>query len=335
MSYFKAILILLINFHTSSSLMGMDVYSNPYFEPKLQKTLTLIMLKNRQEEPFNQNPDVLKVIAQKNYEFYCDELLESEAKYQYPFKKLWELRFNPINNKQRINTYYGREIKINDFDFITMTNQGREVFLTALSVCERDHTYKYSSQHICEFNQAGINNHKTMIEKSFLFNHDEYKKILQLPLRLRSKLGNLSQMIIIGEEQFSCANAIFESGLAEGLINGGLIALPAMLMPTNASIVTTLFAGVCGGIGSYHIQRKHESFPTASTLLRQLFGGYTSKEVTERMPRQCTLIKQPLVPEKYAETLAFKKRTEQEFQRLKKNSIKHQHKTSHKLLTQE
>src|SRR6266404_5282342 len=95
MSYFKAILAVIITFHTSSSF-GMDSFwqwlnkqeAKTYFEPELQKTLTLIMLKNRGQEPFNQDSDVLKIIAKNSYHLYCDELLQSTIETDF-FKDFW------------------------------------------------------------------------------------------------------------------------------------------------------------------------------------------------------------------------------------------------------
>jgi hypothetical protein len=338
MSYFKAVLTLLISFHTSSSLMGMDVYSNSYFEQKLQKTLSLLMAKNNDPQSIDLNKDTLLVIAKHNYDLYCDELLTSKIE-TLSFKEFWEIRLDKINDKKRINTYYGQEIKVNDFDFITINDQGRKTFLTALSVCERDHKWGNSSQNTCTFNLETIDNHSYRVEKSYLSNHNEYKKILQLPLRLRSKLGNLSHMIIIGEEQFSYENAFIDSGLFEGCMSTWLTTLPGLCIPTanlNQYLAILTCAGICG-IGSYHIQKKDETFPVP-TMLIQFFLKTTpsNRQMRERvLQRNYSLIKKPLVPEKYTETLALKKQTEQELQRSRDYMIKHHRNTTHTLLTQE
>ncbi len=335
MSYFKAVLTLLISFHTSSSLMGMDVYSNSYFEQKLQKTLSLLMAKNNDPQSIDLNKDTLLVIAKHNYDLYCDELLTSKIE-TLSFKEFWEIRLDKINDKKRINTYYGQEIKVNDFDFITMNDQGKNIFLTALSVCDNDNKYGP----FCTHTQETWDNNKCKIEKSFLSDHNEYTTILRLPLKLRSKLGNLSHMTIMGEEEYSFKNTIFETGCFEGISGAYLASLSgipiAFITGSMKKYILTLICTGCYGIGSYHIQKKYKSFPVPSTLLVKLFFLEQEEVPTkEKLHRIFQVIKKPLVPEKYAETLALKQQTEQELQRSKDYMIQHHKKNTHKLLTQE
>ena len=83
MSRFRFILVGLLSFGLSPLLMGMEKeqqlttfkYSNPYFDPELQKTLMLIMWKNR-DQNFGLTKDVLGVIAKKNYPLETSTLTE-------------------------------------------------------------------------------------------------------------------------------------------------------------------------------------------------------------------------------------------------------------------
>lgn len=174
MSYFRIILAIIMSFYSSSSL-GMEStnfqHSNHYFAPELQKTLTFIMLKNRGQEPFNQNQDVLNIIANNNYVLYCDELLNTKiGEQEQSFEKYWKDKLSSYTDDEKwINTRCGQKIEINDFDFITLSNQGRKKFLWAL--------------------QCGIFLH----DPAWIM-QDSYNKLLKLPLTLRSKIGNLCVM---------------------------------------------------------------------------------------------------------------------------------------------
>jgi hypothetical protein len=117
----------------------------------------------------------------------------------------------------------------------------------------------------------------------------------------------------------------------------GILGIYIALINLNQYVTTVTCACICG-IGSYHIQKKYETFPVP-TMLFQYFTKthlFTNKQIRERvLKRNYSLIQQPLVPEKYAETLVLKKQTEQEFQRSKDYMIQHHKKNTHKLLTQE
>lgn len=188
MSYFKAILAVIISFYTSSSLMGMDSFSKwwnktepkHYFEPELQKALTLIMLKNRCQKPFDQNTDVLKIIAKNNYDLHCNELLQSKIG-PNTFENYWkdELRRWGNDDDNLLNAIDGQKIEIKDFDFITLNDQGREIFLHTL------HNTRY-----------GYTDRPCFIE------HYNYNEKLKLPLTLRSKMGNLCIMNVCERKGF-------------------------------------------------------------------------------------------------------------------------------------
>ena len=73
MSFLRVIVVIMFGFG-SAPLLGMEKeqkltpfkYSNPYFDPELQKTLLLLMQKNSDHEKLALDKDIVMVIAKKN-----------------------------------------------------------------------------------------------------------------------------------------------------------------------------------------------------------------------------------------------------------------------------
>jgi hypothetical protein len=198
MSRFTVILTSLLGFWLFSGLMGMEKerrlapfkYSNPYFDLELQKTLLLWMQKNKYPNEFALPKDVLKEIAKKNYDLHC----AWRSKEQDDFNCL--VCGLKLNKDKRTNHYQGAEIKFNDFDLITMNKEGTEVFFNSL------HCIPLLDSYDLEFAYKSLPHEssfelKTNINRGFL-SQDDYHKALDLPLRLRCKVGESCSVYVIG-----------------------------------------------------------------------------------------------------------------------------------------
>ncbi|HEX4069434.1 MAG TPA: hypothetical protein VHX42_05030 [Candidatus Babeliales bacterium] len=197
MSRFKAILVGLLSFGLSSVLVGMEKeqklikfkYSNPYFDPELQKTLLLLMQKNNdtEDEELSLSKDVVKVIAKKNYDLHCDKV---------PFVGLGSILPLLLNRKHRIAQFQGADISLNDFHLMSMNKEGRDIFCDLISCIpmaspyQDDLTYKSANEYGYSYEL------KTNRIKGFL-SQDDYNKVLDLPLALRRKVGKLCPVKVI------------------------------------------------------------------------------------------------------------------------------------------
>jgi hypothetical protein len=188
MSYSKIIFFVTVSFSNSSSFgmeseilsFGMELlksvktyalepsfkgYRNSYFDSELQKTLLPLMAKNDNHQSIHLPKEIILVIAEKNYNLYLNEFIPKRY-----IDESWGKCFNRINDEKHITQFNGQKIKINDFDFITMNEQGKQIFKSV--VTKKIHT------------------------------ENEYNEILQLPQRLRSKIGK-SYIIYIPKESYS------------------------------------------------------------------------------------------------------------------------------------
>jgi|SRR5579863_4955832 len=170
MSLFRIILVILFGFGSSQLLMGMEKeqkvtkfkYSNPYFDSELRKVLLLLMQHNSDHENFPLNKDVIMVIVQKNYDLHYDQLLKSK-------------------------------IELDDFDYITMNDEGRRMFDKCTWAVQY---YRYHGNQRYASGSWGVVKEKNK-KLCGLIAQDEYKKILDVPLRLRSKAGLLCTLKVV------------------------------------------------------------------------------------------------------------------------------------------
>lgn len=333
MSYFKTTLAIILSFYTTSSLIGMESfknwlspfkYSNPYFEPELQKTLMLIMLKNKEQEKFVLNKDILYLIAKKNYDLYSTELLNSDIEGQ-SFEELWRDRLNLMVNKpERISISNGQVITINDFDFITINDHGKKLF------------YKTILNNLVTIEKPSLQTIKQKkLEHYFVMDQDEYNNAIQLPIKLRTKIGDLSA-INIGKMKYSHRD--YFCATIEGI--GGAMIVPVALdtlqklewikslsFPVTAGITT--IGGALGGyygIWSYDQNKKHQGntlYPRVLSILNLVSPQNTTSTSAPKWEEpEYTLENKLLVPE----CLALRSKDQQKSRlSIKKTLIKNKH----------
>ena len=206
MSRFNAILLAILSFGSSSLLMGMEKkqklapfkYSNPYFNQELRKSLFLIMQKNADFDSLNLNKDVIKVIAKKSYDLYRDSLFDgdqlSEDDLLYA-KERQGLFFDKLNNITRTNQFQGKGIRVDDFNLMTMNDEGREVFASLMGAIPFDFDGNGTFRHKHETNYT---NETQLKADNGLLSQDAYNKVLDLPIELRRKVGELCMVKVIG-----------------------------------------------------------------------------------------------------------------------------------------
>ncbi len=200
MSRSTVVLAIMLSFGPFLLLMGMEKeqkvttfkYSNPYFDPELQKSLTLIMLKNRNAvEVAALDKDTLHIIAKNSYDCHCDELLKSDI------GKRLEKKLRKLNDESRIAKYEGAEIKFNDFDLITMNDEGRDIFFHFIRALSHKYTFGLSEYFYgCRVDLKDESKRKYLGVLSV----DDYNKMLHLPVKLRNRVGGLCSVKTIGLE---------------------------------------------------------------------------------------------------------------------------------------
>ena len=222
MSRFNAILLAILSFGSSSLLMGMEKeqklapfkYSNPYFNQELRKSLFLIMQKNAYFDSLNLDKDVIKVIAKKSYDLYRDSLLDGDqlSKIHLLYVKerpglfLERLlhrgnesfkfqQFHGLNNITRTNQFHGKSIRVDDFDLMTMNDEGRQAFVCLTGAIPFDFDCNGTFRHKHE---ANYTNETQLKADNGLLSQDAYNKVLDLPIELRRKVGELCTMKVIG-----------------------------------------------------------------------------------------------------------------------------------------
>ncbi len=207
MSRFRVILVALFGFGLSFLSMAMEKKSmssasSHYLSPDIQK---LILFKSAalEDKYGNRMPeDVKNVIVQQNYDFYRDDLLASGIN-----KKL-EKALGKLNDEGRIAKYDGAKIEANDFDLLTMSDEGRDVFFHFISALPYKYTtldgsYEYfrHDRYTSNFMRYDYDLEDESNRKHLgLLSVDDYNKMLHLPVTLRSKVGKLCAVKTIGSE---------------------------------------------------------------------------------------------------------------------------------------
>ncbi|HLJ31645.1 MAG TPA: hypothetical protein VKU36_04360 [Candidatus Babeliales bacterium] len=312
MSSFKTILVIILTLYSSSPLMGMEKESqspsqtsHSYFDPELQKTLALIIVKNRdnnnelntEEKKAVLIKDILRHIANHNYNLYVNDCFKKTIKTQkdfplvpcyhfvklskkfnythkFPFTSFWQKQLKYINS-------IPGKIKINDFDFITMSDEGRKVCLeTALAM---RHPYEEST--VDEDTLANSKKEKkdyfSYRDYNGILTKDGYNKALILPIKIKSGMGILPSVKTVGEEHIDFWSN-FKSTC--DILGGGCLGVLASQKLKNLKIIdhvpipltlAMITAGVSYGVWSHDKQKEYDIFPTPMAFLH-LFSGNSS-----------------------------------------------------------
>lgn len=237
MSYFKATLITIVSFWASSSLIGMEANTrkaNPGEHSYLAKDIQALMLfvDSDIQDKYNTSipKDVKRIIAQQGCNIYCNELFTSRKYYpDYKlhclFKDIWSISLETINHKNRIQTFHGKEIKIKDFDLITMNDEGRNIFYKIVfSVPHRTdrtgntYAHPYPSNIVSHFDLSRDKSERDKLDDPL--SQNEYTKALKLPLQLRRKVGILCTVKTIGDELTSYQRVL--ENTKQGICLGGI-----------------------------------------------------------------------------------------------------------------
>lgn len=212
MSSFKAILVTILTFYSSSSLMGMHWFSwkkkyNPedhnYLSEDVHKLLLFSNATIKDRDNILVPADLKRLIIQDGCDIYCKELFESEVysdtlSQNIKFRDFWQSRLSIINNKGRITQCQGKEIKINNFDFITMTDEGRRIFYRAsFAIQQRNGKYICSDNTIEKCILDGASGAMRLF---IPLSTDEFNKTLKLPLGLKRNMGLLSKVKAVDKE---------------------------------------------------------------------------------------------------------------------------------------
>jgi hypothetical protein len=221
MSRCKVIIIAIISFYSSSSLMGMESLFS-WFK-KTDQSHKYSKVHNDKSEEFQiillfQNADITDKYG-TSVPNEVKDLIRIKSYYLLHAPDPSTYMISPenlanLNNKQRIKTYKGAKIRPNEL--VTMTDEGRKVFerLTTVIPHKNDndifeHVYTQNSvQDIvnlenCVKNPEDKQSRQLAAEKYGLLLPHEYDDILKLPLNVRCKIGESSTVNVIDKEHVS------------------------------------------------------------------------------------------------------------------------------------
>src|SRR6266404_5674872 len=161
MSYSRIILVATLSFWSSASLIGMESWfswrkkatpeNNYYLNEDIQKLMLFKKAKVEDKYGTLVPEDVHNIIVKQGYNHYCSQLFETKTYCPFSiqnlkFEKYWQTRIDTTNNENRTKQFQGKKINVNDFDFITMNEEGRKIFYRVLLTVPRpreDGTMQY------------------------------------------------------------------------------------------------------------------------------------------------------------------------------------------------
>lgn len=198
MSRFKVAVFILFGCWISPLLMGMDLSEkkpvstkNNYLSEDIQK---LMLFKNadvKDKYGHSLPADVKRLVVQNGCDMYCDHIVSMVQFYETG------VDIYILNHQDRMSMYQGAEIKLNDFELITMNEEGRNLF-SRLGFAVPQRSNNGTFVHFYPTDYAYENNIKNNL--CALLSQNDYNEMLDLPIELRRKVGELCTVKVAGSK---------------------------------------------------------------------------------------------------------------------------------------
>lgn len=188
---FNIVLSIFFSFFMHSSVIAMNYYLSDDIKKAILFREGLKYQNNLPALP----QDVKNVIGLKSYYLYCHLLLA------YDDQKVKNFEF-VVNNQERLKEFYGEEIHLDSPIVLMMNDEGRNFFLNLknhIAQYRKPDGFVHPFSGRIEISKKEL----SVYSRECYVTRKDYNKILKLPLRLRSAIGDLCVIPVFQKHQIS------------------------------------------------------------------------------------------------------------------------------------